>query len=143
MPHEFTITRRVEFAETDMAGIMHFSNFFRFMETAEHAFFRSLGFSIDTKDLGVGWPRVDVSCSFKAPLRFEDIAEVHLLVAEIKEKSIRYAFIFRKDGEVVARGGMTTVCVRRDAEGRMKSTPIPQPLASQLAVAPSDLLQSP
>ncbi len=46
MPHEFTITRRVEFSETDMAGIMHYSNFFRFMETAEHAFFRSLGFSI-------------------------------------------------------------------------------------------------
>ena len=35
--------RRVEFAETDMAGQVHFSNFFRYMEAAEHAFFRSLG----------------------------------------------------------------------------------------------------
>ena len=43
MSYEFQITRRVEFSETDMAGIMHFSNYFRFMETAEHAFFRSLG----------------------------------------------------------------------------------------------------
>ena len=46
MAHEFTLTRRVEFSETDMAGIVHFSNFFRFMESAEHAFFRSLGFSV-------------------------------------------------------------------------------------------------
>ena len=32
MSYEFQITRRVEFFETDLAGIMHFSNFFRFME---------------------------------------------------------------------------------------------------------------
>ena len=46
MPYEFKLTRRVEFAETDMAGIVHFANFFRMMEAAEHAFFRSVGFSI-------------------------------------------------------------------------------------------------
>ena len=43
MAYEFKATRQVEFSETDMAGIMHFSNFFRFMETAEHGFYRSLG----------------------------------------------------------------------------------------------------
>jgi acyl-CoA thioester hydrolase len=43
MPCEFRITRRVEFSETDMAGIVHFSNFFRYMETAEHAFFPVTG----------------------------------------------------------------------------------------------------
>ena len=39
----FTTTRRVEFGDTDMAGIMHFANFFRFMERTEHAFLRTLG----------------------------------------------------------------------------------------------------
>jgi tetratricopeptide (TPR) repeat protein len=34
----FTTTRRVEFGDTDMAGIMHFANFFRFMEAAETSF---------------------------------------------------------------------------------------------------------
>ena len=48
MACEFKLRRQVEFSDTDMAGIMHFSNFFRFMEAAEHAFFRSLGFSIHT-----------------------------------------------------------------------------------------------
>ncbi|MEQ2009187.1 MAG: acyl-CoA thioesterase, partial [Limisphaerales bacterium] len=46
MASEFKALRRVEFSETDMAGIVHYSNFFKYMETAEHAFFRSLGFSI-------------------------------------------------------------------------------------------------
>src|SRR3954454_25408688 len=36
MPTPFKISRLVEFADTDMAGIMHFSAFFRFMEAAEH-----------------------------------------------------------------------------------------------------------
>lgn len=42
----FTWNRRVEFAETDAAGIVHFSSFFLYMEQAEHALFRSLGLSI-------------------------------------------------------------------------------------------------
>ena len=42
MAHEFKLTRRIEFFETDLAGIVHFSNFYRMMESTEHAFFRSL-----------------------------------------------------------------------------------------------------
>ena len=46
MAHEYRYRRRVEFSETDLAGIVHFSNYFRYMEAAEHEFFRSLGLSI-------------------------------------------------------------------------------------------------
>ena len=63
MTDEFRTTRMVEFSETDMAGIMHFSNFFRFMESAEHAFYRSKGFSVDeAKSLGLGWPPAGLVC---------------------------------------------------------------------------------
>ena len=40
MPYEFEMTRRVQFAETDMAGVMHFANYFRLIEEVEHAFYR-------------------------------------------------------------------------------------------------------
>ncbi len=46
MTTPFTTTRRVEFGDTDMAGIMHFANFFRFMESAEIDFLQSLGLSV-------------------------------------------------------------------------------------------------
>src|SRR5213078_989612 len=46
MPAVFRTTRRVEFADTDMAGIVHFANFFRYMESAEHEFLRSHGLSV-------------------------------------------------------------------------------------------------
>jgi YbgC/YbaW family acyl-CoA thioester hydrolase len=95
MAYEFKSKRQVQFAETDMAGIAHFTNFFRYMEETEHAFYRSLGFSVDMeradKSLGLGWPRVRAECEYKHPLRFEDEFEVHLLVAEIKSKTIRQA----------------------------------------------------
>src|SRR5205085_9030792 len=97
MPYEFKATRRVEFSETDMAGIMHYSNFFRFMETAEHGFYRSLGFSVVLAHHSppLGFPRVHAACDFRRPLRFEDQVEVQLLVQEKKAKEMTYAFRFR------------------------------------------------
>ena len=41
----FRATRRIEFCDTDMAGMVHFSNFFRFMEFAEQEFLRARGLS--------------------------------------------------------------------------------------------------
>src|SRR5436190_17664650 len=98
MAYEFKVTRRVEFSETDMVGIVHYSNFFRYMEVAEHAFFRSLGISVVTRqvDPPVGWPRVHAECDYQQPLRFEDEFEIHMLVAEKRSKSLKYVFRFRK-----------------------------------------------
>ena len=146
MAYEFKITRRVEFSETDMAGIVHYSNFFRYMEAAEHAFFRSLGFSVVTKqvDPPVGWPRVHASCDFKQPLKFEDEVEVHMLVTEKKSKSLSYEFRVRRLNATphpeIARGKLTVVCVTRDAHGQMSATTIPKPIADQIEVAPAGLL---
>ena len=98
MPYEYKVRRRVEFSETDMAGIVHYSNFFRYMEAAEHEFFRSLGFSVVARqvDPPVGSPRVRAECDYQHPLRFEDEFEVHMLVTEKKSKSLSYQFRIRK-----------------------------------------------
>ena len=146
MPYEFKIMRFVEFNETDMAGIVHYANFFHYMEAAEHAFFRSLGFSIWTQNVEppVGWPRVHAECDFKSPLRFEDEVEVHLLVMEKKSKSLSYQFRFRKlnanPAVEVARGMVTTVCVTQ-AHGKLTAAPIPKAVADKIGVAPAEFLQ--
>ena len=44
--HEFRTRRRIEFSDTDMGGIAHFSRFFVFMETAEHEFLNAIGTSV-------------------------------------------------------------------------------------------------
>ena len=72
MAFEFHHRMQVEFADTDMAGIVHFTRFFHYMEVAEHAFLRSLGLSVRQEIDGriVSWPRLAAECSYKAPLRF-------------------------------------------------------------------------
>jgi YbgC/YbaW family acyl-CoA thioester hydrolase len=136
---------RVEFADTDMAGIVHFASYFRYMEVTEHAFFRSLGFSIHTRtpEFQVGWPRVHVSCDYSRPVRFEDEVEVHLLVREKRKKSLTYEFIFRQvngtPGLEVARGTLTAVCVALDPQtNQIKAVPIPDAIARQIEVAPEE-----
>lgn len=144
MAHEYTVIRQVEFADTDMAGIMHFANFFRFMEAAEHAFFRSLGFSIHTTEPEeLGWPRVHARCDFRYPLKFEDSVEIRLFVREKREKSLVYSFTFRKLNETplreVARGTLAVACVKRDpATGKMAAVAIPQAIADRIEVAPPE-----
>jgi acyl-CoA thioester hydrolase len=147
VPCQFKVTRQVEFSETDAAGIMHFSNFFRFMEAAEHAFFRSLGTSIHREGAKIGWPRVYAECHYNAPLRFEDVVEISLLVREKRTKSIVYNFIFRKLNDnpprEVARGTLAVACVKRaKPDGKLTSIPIPKALAEKIEVAPGELFNS-
>jgi YbgC/YbaW family acyl-CoA thioester hydrolase len=146
MPCEFQITRRVEFSETDLAGIMHFSNFFRFMESAEHAFFRSLGYSVahSRNGLAVCLPRVHAECDYAIPLRFEDEVLVRLLVERKGRRSVTYQFRFcRLNGsslEEVARGRLTVACVERQADGAMKAVPLPKAIADKIQQAPPQML---
>ena len=65
MSAAFTTTRRVEFADTDMAGLIHFTTFFRMMESVEHEFLRALGTAVVERDddgVASGWPRRETEC---------------------------------------------------------------------------------
>ncbi|MEM7386124.1 MAG: thioesterase family protein [Verrucomicrobiota bacterium] len=123
----FEYRKQIEFAETDMAGIVHFANFYRYMEVAEHAFYRSLGFSVHPGNAGIGWPRVQATCDFKRPLRFEDQVRVRVFIEEIRSKSVRYRFEFVPEGtdEIAAVGGMTVVSVQLGGE-KMRAVAIPE-----------------
>jgi acyl-CoA thioester hydrolase len=144
MPSTFHLTRIVEFSETDMAGIMHFSNFFRWMEACEAAFYRSLGLPLISFVPGtvVGWPRVKASCDYKSPLRFNDTIEVRLFVKEVRTKAVVYVFQFRRvvDGAVepsiLAQGEIAAVCVTAGPDGKMVAQPIPADVKAKLEVAP-------
>ena len=138
MPTTFSIPRRVAFAETDMAGIAHFSNFFRMMEEVEHAFFRSVGLSVSMQHDGmhVGWPRVSTSCEFYGPVRFEDEIELRLRVVKLGDKSFTYEVDFLLEGRQMALGKTTSVCCELRPDGTMKSIPIPPSIREKLDPGP-------
>jgi YbgC/YbaW family acyl-CoA thioester hydrolase len=128
MPSEYRHKRRLQFYETDMAGIVHFSWFFRYME-AEHALWREAGLSIAQGGSGIGWPRVATSFDFHRPLRFEDEFEVWLQITDIAEKTIRYACRITRDQTKFATGSLTIACVSNRPNEPMKSIPIPPDIA--------------
>jgi YbgC/YbaW family acyl-CoA thioester hydrolase len=127
---EFHLRRRVQFYETDVAGIVHFSWFFRYMEEAEHALWREAGLSIHPPDSDLGWPRVAASFDFERALRFEDEIDVHLRIAEMSRKTIRYECVVRKDGQQVATGTMTIACVQK--KPTMRAVEIPDDIVERL-----------
>ena len=132
MSSGFRYTRRVQFAETDLAGIVHFSWMFRYMEEAEHAAWRAAGLSIAGKGSAVGWPRVAASFEFRSPLHFEDELEVAVRLAEAGTRSLRYEHTITRGGVLIGTGSITTVCVRTAADGSIRAVEIPPGVVEKL-----------
>jgi YbgC/YbaW family acyl-CoA thioester hydrolase len=135
-PAVFRTTRRVEFADTDMAGIVHFANFFRYMEAAEVEFLRSRGLSVAMGWEGrkIGLPRVAASADFFKPARFEDLLDVAVSLERIGSKSITYGFEFFKDGELIAHGKITAACCSVGGP-KLEAVEIPASLRERLESA--------
>jgi YbgC/YbaW family acyl-CoA thioester hydrolase len=134
MATPFQITRRVEFGDTDLAGIMHFSNYFRFMEVAETDFLRDRGLTVAWQEGGrrYGFPRVSATCDFSRPVRFGDVLTIDVAVERIGQKSITYRHDFSHDGVPVAVGRITAVFVRAGEADAMESVEIPPEIRAKL-----------
>jgi len=150
MAYEHTSTRRIEFSETDMAGLVHFSNFFKYMETAERDFFEAAGVDLIRTKPGelVGWPRVRAECKFAAPIRFGDTIDIHLAVKAVKDRSIDYQFrIFRRESDgsrtQAAKGHMTTVLTELAPDGALRSVKLTDQVRTCITAAPAEVLARP
>jgi acyl-CoA thioester hydrolase len=128
----FIYKRRVEFAETDAAGMAHFSVFFRYMEEAEHAVWRAAGLDIFENHEEQSWPRISAKFDFKAPLRFQDEFEVRTEMGAVTRSTIQWAHVLMRGDTVIGNGTVTTVCVKKNPDGTMKSAPIPEEIISRL-----------
>ncbi len=129
MAEKFTVQRRVEFCETDAAGIVHFASYMCYMEQAEHALLRSVGLSVcEQQDDGwhISWPRVHVECDFKGSAQFEDVLDIDVTIAKLGTKSITYEFEFMRGVENIAKGRVIAVCCKVQPGKPLKSIPIPQ-----------------
>ncbi len=134
MSSPFRTQRRVEWRDTDAAGIMHFSAFFTYMEEAEHELLRSVGLSVSSSgdDGHVSFPRVAAKCDYRRPAKFEDVMDIEVVILRLGEKSITYDFRFAAAGHELAAGSITAVCCRVDCDPP-RSMPIPKHVAELLA----------
>jgi YbgC/YbaW family acyl-CoA thioester hydrolase len=120
----------VEFSETDAAGLVHFSNFFRFMEKAERVLFANAGiplFSSEANSIG-GFPRVQASCQYRRPAAFGDHLQSQLWLEQLRASALHYRYRAWRLSTVeglktsenapvlVAEGSLVTVFSRRDSK---------------------------
>jgi acyl-CoA thioester hydrolase len=133
-PVRWTTKRRVEFVETDAAGIVHFSAFFVYMEQAEHQLLRQLGLGVFMQDDqgDLSWPRVSASCEFHGPARFEDEISIEVSVQRVGQKSVTYTHRLSCEGREIATGSVTAVCCRVRHGQPPEPVPIPPPVAAIL-----------
>lgn len=144
---EYIHHRAVDFIDADMGGVMHFSNYLRCMESAEHAFFRSLDLPILGAWEGrtLAWPRVRVQCRYHRPLRFGDTMAIRVVVTQKRRRSLELGFQVDRlgpgeDRERAATGLFRLACVEIDAaQGSMKTISLPPEVVDRLAVAPPDV----
>lgn len=143
MAYEFTYKKMVDFLSADMAGILHFSNYFRFMEETEHAFYRFLGLDgFQTVDGGfLCWPRINASLSYKKALFYKDELEIHLRVVGKTQIALKLHFTFRElgSGDLAAEGSYQVVYAYVDALGKtIKAKTIPAEISERIQVVPKD-----
>ncbi len=134
MAEIFQTSRRVEFRDTDAAGIVHFSVFFAYMEQAEHELLRHLGLSVVSEMNGktISWPRVSATCDYRRAIRFEQEVTIHVWVQRLGNTSATYGFKFQLDDETVAEGHVTSVCCQIESGQRPIPVNIPDAFVEKL-----------
>ena len=120
---------RVAFHSTDAAGIVHFANYFRYMEEAELQALHACGFRPD----GHAYPRVHVEADYCAPLRFWDTVTVQAALLHIGNSTLHWQFTF--SGPQGTCAVLKCVSARRSAD---LSAPAPYTQAERERLA--DLL---
>lgn len=114
------IERRLEWADTDAAGVMYNGALWRYVEAAEEALHDRLGIREHTFG---ATPRVRVSAQFVRPLRFHDLMRVELTVAAVGRTSITYRFAITCDAQPAVDGEIVSVLIDRSTG---VATPWPQ-----------------
>lgn len=112
--------RKVNFADTDLAGIVHFSNILRYVEEAEHA--SMLEVNVPPVHSKGGFPKVHVDCDYRSPIRFGDLACVDMCLTKIGKCSLNWKFSVSVGKVLAAEGSFVTVYLN----DRGESAAIPQ-----------------
>jgi len=129
----FEVRDLVRWSDVDIAGIIYFGAYVRFLELAETELFRELGFPYSEMfdRLDIWLPRVHLDFDFFAPARMDDVLLCRTYIASLGRSSITMKMAMHNvnRGELDARATLVIVCSSRR---NIKSIPIPEPLRTAL-----------
>lgn len=125
----FRFETRIRFIDTDASGRIHYTAMFRYFESAEIEFLRTLGITYDSRR-GYNLPRVHVECDFLRVIGHDDLIEIEVSLTKLGRSSIRFEFETFKAGELAAKGAVVVACADRNT---LRSVPMPDELRAKLS----------
>lgn len=112
----FTAPIRVRYYEADQMGIVHHSEYIRYLELARIEWMRALGLSYrEMEEAGLLLVVADLNIKYRAPARFDDelVVEVSLQFMTAIRVVLDYVIRRPSDGAVVAEATTTLASVDR------------------------------
>ena len=102
---------RIPFSEVDAMGIVHHSNHARYFERARVDYLRLIDLNyLELTKRGMHYPLTDMSCSFKRPLKFDDIIVVESKIVQLSRTRLSYSYRIL-GAEKLEEGKLTTTPV--------------------------------
>jgi len=78
-----TYERKAFYHETDQMGVIHHSNYFRWLEEARVYFLDKLGLSYKhMEEIGIISPVVSIAAEYKKPVKFDDVVIIYIRIAK-------------------------------------------------------------
>jgi acyl-CoA thioester hydrolase len=124
---------RINWGDTDRAGIVFYPNYFKWFDIAAHQFFRSIGLSpsmLEEKH-HVIIPLLDARCSFKKPLLYDDVITIKTTVSEINKRTFKFTHKVYND-EIRAGHGFEIRAWAKKEDGKLSTVPIPNDIREKL-----------
>jgi tol-pal system-associated acyl-CoA thioesterase len=121
---------RVYVVDTDVAGVVHHSNYLRYFEAGRIEFLRSLGLPyIDFQHEGIGFVPVNIDIHYHTPLREDDEYVVSVELIEIKKASFIVKQTVAGNHRLHASATIKLACVK---EPEFKPRRLPEALITKL-----------
>lgn len=138
---QHTYHYRVEWGDTDAAGIVFSPNFYKWMDQAVHYYFESIGFPIVklVRDEKIGIPVIESKCNFQKPLYYADNVTIHTTILELRDKVISFGHEFFVDDKKIAEGHQIRA-LASISDGKAKAVAIPELMKK--AIVESGVVQS-
>lgn len=96
--------RSINYYETDRMGVVHHSNYIRYLEEARCDFLKQIGYPYDKlEEKGIMIPVLGVNCTYKHSVTFEDVICINVFIKEFSgvKFTVGYNVTDKKNGNIV------------------------------------------
>ena len=118
-------TVRVRYAETDQMGLVYYANYYIYFEIGRVEYMRQLGVAYKEMEIQDDSFIVvaESRCRYLRPARYDDLLRIRTRVAEVRRRTIRFAYeiVESASGTLLATG--ETQHVVCDSKGKPKALP--------------------